>query len=102
MSTEPQVQDFLKKVSKIVLLFLKDFNAPKELHRSALKFTKVAITYLDWKSKSTSDEMLQAILNHVFTVRDARKYTTTIRRIVTKLIIRVGVDKVKAGTPVTH
>ena len=46
--------------------------------------------------------MLQAILNHVFTVRDARKYTTTIRRIVTKLIIRVGVDKVKAGTPVTH
>jgi hypothetical protein len=99
LSSEPQVQEFLRKVSKIILLFLKDSSAPKELHRSVLKFTKVAITYLDF-NKDT--ELCPLILSHCFALKNSKKYSMTLRRIITKLIIRVGNDKVRAATAKEH
>ena len=52
VSSEPNVQEFIRKITKIIALFLKDQAAPKELHRSALKFIKVAITYLNFDAES--------------------------------------------------
>lgn len=43
---EPQFQDFLKKVTKIVALFLKDDKAENEVHRAALKFLKTGVAFL--------------------------------------------------------
>jgi len=48
LASTDKVQDFLRKVTKIVALFLKDATAPKELHRSVLKFLKIVITYLSF------------------------------------------------------
>lgn len=80
-------------------MFLKDQTAPKELHRSALKFIKVAITYLDFGTDST---LSTVILSHIFNLKTCRKYSMTLRRIITKLIIRVGLAKVKAETGKEH
>lgn len=48
LSSAETVQEFLRKVTRIVALFLKDATAPKELHRSVLKFLKVVITFLQF------------------------------------------------------
>jgi hypothetical protein len=53
VSSDPAVQEFIRKITKIIALFLKDQAAPKELHRSALKFIKVAITYLNFDTDAT-------------------------------------------------
>ena len=58
MATTPEVQDFICKVTRIIALFLKDASAPKELHRSVLKFIKVAITYIDFNEATKSTEIL--------------------------------------------
>lgn len=92
LCSEQPVQDFLRKVTKIILLFLKDQNAPKELHRSVLKFTKVSITYLDFIKDPSLTSM---ILSHVFALKNSKKYSMTLRRIITKLIIRVGTSLVR-------
>jgi hypothetical protein len=99
ISKEPQVQEFIRKITKIIALFLKDQTAPKELHRSALKFIKVAITYLDFNTDPTLTNIL---LSPVFQLKTCRRYSMTLRRIITKLIIRVGDAKVKAATPKEH
>ena len=99
VSSDQAVQDFLRKVTKIILLFLKDQNAPKELHRSVLKFTKVAITYLDFNKDI---DMTNVIMSHIFSLKDSKKYSMTLRRIITKLIIRVGVEKLKQVTVKDH
>lgn len=63
VSTDPAVQEFIRKITKIIALFLKDQTAPKELHRSALKFIKVSITYLDFYAEPT---LCSLILQHCF------------------------------------
>lgn len=45
--TESSFQDLLKKISKIVALFLKDERAENEVHRAALRFLKTAVAFLD-------------------------------------------------------
>ena len=64
LSSDPAVQDFVRKVTKIISLFLKDQTAPNELHRSVLKFLKVAITYLDFGSGPAA--LTSLILTSVF------------------------------------
>jgi hypothetical protein len=63
LSSDAGVQEFIRKITKIIALFLKDQTAPKELHRSALKFIKVAITYLDFNSDPT---LTSVILTPIF------------------------------------
>jgi len=99
VSSDPPVQEFIRKITKIIALFLKDQNAPKELHRSALKFIKVAITYLDFVAEPS---LCPLILTHIFQLKTCRRYSMTLRRIITKLIIRVGLAQVRAATSKEH
>ena len=99
LSKEASVQEFIRKITKIIALFLKDQAAPKELHRSALKFIKVAITYLNFDTDST---LTSVILQPVFQLKTCRLYSMTLRRIITKLLIRVGSAKVRAATAKEH
>lgn len=99
LSSEAAVQEFIRKITKIIALFLKDQQAPKELHRSALKFIKVAITYLNF---DTDPSLTSVILQPVFQLKTCRRYSMTLRRIITKLIIRVGTAKVRAATAKEH
>lgn len=94
------MQDFLRKVTRIVALLLKDQTAPKELHKSVLKFLKVVITFLSFSQGGK--ELCEMILSHVFSLPDSAKYTMIIRRILNKLIVRVGVATVLACTAKEH
>ena len=100
LSSDPQVQDFLKKVTRIVALLLKDQTAPRELHKSVLKFLKIVITYLDFSSgQQEAQQQTELILTHVFALQKPKKYTVVIKRILTKLISRNGLKMVQASTP---
>ena len=98
ISSDWQVQDFLRKVTKIIALFLKDQTAPKELHRSVLKYMKIVISYLRFDQQPTASEMTELILTHVFYLSTVKRYTMTIRRILGKLIARVGLQPVMSAT----
>lgn len=95
------VQEFLRKVLKIIALFLKDATAPKELHRSVLKFIKVVITFLQF-SGTHSLQLTELITTHIFAIAKPQKYTMMLRRILNKLIVRVGVAQVMAATTIEH
>ena len=64
------MQDFLRKVTRIIALLLKDQTAPKELHKSVLKFLKIVITFLNFGSEQQNSdqakELASLILTHVF------------------------------------
>ena len=102
-SSDPQMQDFLRKVTRIVALLLKDQTAPKELHKSVLKFLKIVITFLNFGGdQETSNELTSLILVHVFSLQNSAKYTMIIRRILNKLISRVGLQMVLQCTAKEH
>jgi hypothetical protein len=46
--------------------------------------------------------MTNVIMSHIFSLKDSKKYSMTLRRIITKLIIRVGVEKLKQATVKDH
>ena len=96
------MQDFLRKVTRIIALLLKDKTAPKELQKSVLKFLKIAITFLSFAEKEAAKELTSLILTHVFSLENSAKYTMIIRKILNKLISRVGVDTVLASTASEH
>lgn len=64
-----------------------------------LKFMKVAITYLNFVTDPT---MCSLIISSVFTLKNTKKYTAIVRRILTKLIHREGLAKVNSLTPKEH
>lgn len=94
------VQDFLKKVTRIVALFLKDPTAPKELQRSVLKFLKITITFM--QVQGAGKQMAELIITHVFSLPNPEKYTMMIRKILNKLIARIGVTAVTSMTSPKH
>lgn len=99
LASSDVVQNFIFKATNIIIQFLGDSTAPKELLRSVLKFTKIAITYLDFTKE---ENHLSLILKQVFGLANPRDYSSVVRRIVTKLIVRVGVDKVRTHTLKEH
>ena len=88
------MQDFLRKVTRIISLLLKDSTAPKELQKSVLRFLKIVITFLNFEDQAVSRDITELILSHVFALKNSAKYTMIIRRILNKLITRVGVKTV--------
>lgn len=67
------MQDFLRKVTRIIALLLKDQTAPKELHKSVLKFLKIVITFLNFggdehqqNNNEQAKDLASLILTHVF------------------------------------
>lgn len=91
----------MRKVTRIISLLLKDQTAPKELHKSVLKFLKVVITFLKFDVQSAT-ELTSLILTHVFALKNSAKYTMVIRKILNKLISRVGLPTVLACTAKEH
>lgn len=83
-------------------MLLKDASAPNELIRSALKFIKVVVSYLDFSDGNVAKDQTNLILQHVFGMKDSRKYTMVIRKILAKLISRVGLAQVKSATTKEH
>lgn len=77
---------------------MKDSTAPKELHRSVLKYLKIVISYLRFDDPQHSSEMTELILSHVFYLNTVKRYTMIIRRILGKLIARVGLASVTKAT----
>lgn len=53
------------------------------------------ITFLDFEKDQS---MVEVILTHVFAMKNSSKYTMILRRILNKLIVRVGVKKVLMST----
>ena len=53
------------------------------------------ITFLDFEKDQS---MVEVILTHVFALKNSSKYTMILRRILNKLIVRVGVKKVLMST----
>lgn len=66
-----------------------------------LKFIKVVITFLQF-NEATSKELCELIITHVFSLKNSAKYTMIIRKILNKLIARVGVATVLACTAKGH
>ena len=102
LSTDTAMQEFLRKVTRIIALLLKDQTAPKELHKSVLRFLKIVITFLTFENEATSRMLCELIVSHVFSLRNSAKYTMIIRRILNKLISRVGLPTVLACTSTEH
>lgn len=94
VGSSPEVQDFMNKVTRIIVLFLGDSTAPKELHRSVLKFTKIAITYLNFEAQP---DLLGIMLTNCFGLKKPQVFSTLIRRIVSKLMFKCTVKSVKAA-----
>ena len=79
-----------------------DKTAPKELQKSALKFLKIVITFLSFAEPVAAKELTSLILTHVFSLENSAKYTMIIRKILNKLISRVGLPTVLACTAPEH
>ena len=60
------------------------------------------ITFLQFDTKETARELCHLILSHVFSLRNSAKYTMIIRRILNKLIARIGLQTVLACTDRNH
>ena len=91
----------MRKVTRIVALLLKDQTAPKELYKSVLKYLKVVITFLQF-NEGSAKELCELILTHTFSLKNSAKYTMIIRKILNKLIARVGVTMVLQCTAKEH
>ena len=82
-------------MTQIVSQLLKDPTAPKELHRSVLKFIKIVITYFDFiQGSAECKQMNDLIITHVFSLDKPKRFTIVIRRILSKLISRNGLKMV--------
>ena len=94
----------MKKVAKIVALFLKDDKAENEIHRASLKFLKTAIAFLTTESLQ-SGGLVQAVIGAgIFSLSKEKrgKHGALVRKVLGKLIKKVGSPAVKKVTPVKH
>ena len=60
------------------------------------------ITFLSFDTQETAKELCILILSHVFSLKNSAKYTMIIRRILNKLISRIGLVTVLACTDKNH
>jgi hypothetical protein len=96
-TNEAQFQDFLRKVSKIVALYLKDETAEAEIHRASLKFLKTAISFLSEDNLKNGD-LLSSLLTHgIFALPEHKrtKHLADIRKLLGKLLKKLGPSYVK-------
>ncbi len=95
-----QFQDFLRKVTKIIVLFLKDHTAPHELHRSVLKYIKTVVSFLP--AETLKGEMAEAMIQGMLTLPRATKFNQLQKKILSKFIKKLGLVYVKGATPAEH
>lgn len=97
---EASFQDFLKKVSKIVALFLKDEKAEAEIHRAALKFLKTSVSFLT--QANLQGELTDHILTQgIFSLSSQKrsKHLALLRKLIGKLIKKIGAPALRKVTP---
>ena len=51
------MQGYIRKITRLVSLLLKDKTAPRELVKSVLRYIKIAITFLSFDTKETAKEL---------------------------------------------
>jgi len=97
-------QDFLRKVSKIVALYLKDDRAEAEIHRASLRFLKTAIAFLTVDQLNQGDLLNSILANGIFALPPAKrgKHMALIRKLIGKLLKKIGHSAVKKLTPQRH
>lgn len=59
---------------------------------------KIVISFLRFDNAETATEMTELILTHVFYLSSVKRFTMMIRRILGKLIARVGLQAVTRAT----
>jgi len=103
-ATDPEFQTFLSKTARIVKLFLKDKNAPHELIRSVLQYLGVVVSLLDISALKGDDGIAKQSLEAVFSAKrhNMKKHMMLIRKIVSKLIKKMGSTWVRKAMPEEH
>jgi hypothetical protein len=103
--TDKSTQDFLTKATKIVSIFMKDKKTPHELARSVLKFLKLAVTVLEEDRLKGEQGICKNIIDQLFSSKEnhhVKKHKLMVRRILTKLIRRMGGAAVTRLMPEIH
>lgn len=93
---EASFQDFLRKVTKIIVLFLKDKSAGNLLHKSVLKYCKTIISFVN-----VTGEIAEQIVQGMFTL-PKHKNNELVKKILNKLIKKLTLQYVKSITPKQH
>ena len=89
----------MRKVSKIVALFLHDPKADNEVHRASLKFLKTAIAFLTAENIKQGDLMTSVLSFFKLTQQKRSKHLALVKKIIGKLIRKVGSKEVKKAVP---
>jgi len=87
-----------------VALYLKDDTAEAEIHRASLKFLKTAISFLSEENLKAGD-LMDSILTHgIFALPEHKrtKHSADIRKLLGKLLKKLGPSFVKKQTPPKH
>ena len=98
-------QDFLKKASKIVSIFMKDRNTPHELARSVLQFLKISTGLLHVETLKQDGEIAKLILENTFQFKTnlhVKKHKLLVRKILNRLVRRLGIQYVTRVMPEAH
>jgi hypothetical protein len=94
------------KATRIVVIFLKDRFVPHELARSVLQFLRTGINLLKEESLTTEKNGLtNLILETLFQYKInylVNKHKLIVRRIISKLIRRCGINFVRKAMPEAH
>jgi len=105
-ATDEGFQEFMGKATRIVVIFLRDRNVPHELARSVLQFLRTGINLLKEDSltaekngitKLILETLFQYRINHL-----VNKHKLIVRRIISKLIRRCGINFVRKAMPEAH
>ncbi len=92
----------MRKVSKIVALYLRDDSAETEIHRASLRFLKTSVSFItDLKQGDLLDSILS---NGLFALSAGKrsKHNALVRKLVGKLLKKLGTVYVKKVTPSKH
>lgn len=101
---EAGFQEFLRKVTKIIVLFMKDHQSGNELHRSVLKYIKTIVSFLTPQilKGELSEQMFMGIFGIQNDKKTFNKHNMLIKKILSKFVKKLGLVYVKSITPAQH
>lgn len=102
MATDKGFQTFLCKATKIIAIFLKDKAASHELYRAVLTFLRMSLGLLEQSSiLPLGKEMIHSIFSERVDKSALQKHRLLVRKIVSKLIGKLGEAQVRKMMPAT-
>lgn len=85
-------------------MFLKDHESGSEIHRTVFKYVKTIVSFLS--TQVLQVELCEQIVNGIFGIQNDKKtfnkHNTIIKKILSKLIKKMGLAYVKQITPENH